>query len=136
MADQFAFNFEQPALPYKGAELTIAQLILNATSAEPASIHWLQRKAAQAGADVSDRRIKQIVEELRSAGYIVCAQRGDNHGYYLARSAEEAWSGLAQYRAQAITQIKRINQIFRQSSFKSLCGQMKLECEAALKEEQ
>jgi hypothetical protein len=134
MPEQTAFNFNAP-LPYRGGEKVIADAILAATSAEPASIHWLQRKAAQAGADVSDRRIKQIVEELRSAGYIVCARRNDNPGYYVARSAEEAWHGMDGYRKQAISQIKFLNKIFKQSSFKSLCGQMKLECEAALKEE-
>jgi hypothetical protein len=133
--DQIAFNFEQPALPYKGAELTIAQLILDATSTEPASIHWLQRKAAQEGAEISDRRIKQIVEELRDSGHIVCASREKPYGYYLPKDADELKAGLSAYLSQSISQIKKIRKLCASSAYKEIFGQVRLQVETALNEE-
>jgi hypothetical protein len=132
--EQQAFNFEQP-LPYKGAELLVARSILDASSAEPASIHWLQRKAAQTGADISDRRIKQIVEELRDSGYIVCASREKPYGYYLPKDADELKAGLSAYISQAVSQIKKVRKLCNSSAYKEIFGQVRLQVETALNEE-
>lgn len=130
---QPTFDFTAPQMPqYHGRELEIAGEILRATSQQPVSIQSL---VMESDFKVSERRVKQIVEELRDAGFIVCAKRGDNNGYYQARTIDEAREGLRGYWSQAITQITKIRRLCNRSGYRELAGQLKIECEAALREE-
>lgn len=135
--NQQTLNFDGPKMPkLVGADLLVAEHILAATAKSPASIEYLQEMVrATAYGEIDERRIKKVAERLRDAGFIVCAYRNKTKGYYIPKTAEEIRDGLRGYLAQSVTQIKKVMRLLRSQGYAEIAGQMRLECEAALKEE-
>lgn len=56
---------------------------------------------------ISERRVRELIEELRNRGHLIC-NRQDGRGYYIAETREEVESQYRQDCARAMSILRRI----------------------------
>lgn len=102
----------------------LVYVIADAMSADPDGVKDLTTAAVAAG----ERRLRNLVEELRMAGEPICAH--PSTGYYYAETAEEIAEAIAFLRSRAMTSLQQIARLQR-VALPELLGQMRLEAEHA-----
>ncbi len=109
-----------PLFPQSSTELAekVISIIATHSAQHPASIAYLQDRTG-----LSDRAVKQIVEQARLSGSPICARRGTPHGYFWANTAEELEASAAVMISQARKMLLAAGKLIAKHRLREMLGQ-------------
>ena len=120
--------FEKSTVPPDPLEKVVAGLIWQHQRSAPISIDEIVRTC---GHSLSDRKVKEIVEQLRvTHRCAIGASRQTPFGYFWVRTADDREAAVKPYREQILSMWRTLRVLDSQEKLRELYGQLRLDQEA------